>query len=127
MMSKIRVAALVAVLFLASTVAAFTQDDTVTRVIIEGNKRIPTDTILSYVTLEEGDTYNEDLLKVDFLQLWNTDFFSNLRIYKERDEQSDGLIVRIEVTERPLVRKVVYRGLKAVSKSKIEENYTEDL
>jgi outer membrane protein insertion porin family len=101
------------------------QDTIVSRVIIEGNKRIPTETIMSYVTLEEGDAYNEQLLRVDFLQLWNTDFFSNLKIYRENDQSGDGIVVRIVVTERPLVRDVVYRGLKAVGKSKIEEKMKE--
>lgn len=117
--------AVVAIFMIAAVGPVQADEQKISRVVIEGNRRIPTETILSYVTLEEGDDYNEQLLKVDFLQLWNTRFFSDLKIYKELEESGNGLAIRIVVKERPLVRDVVYRGLKAVGKGKIEEKMEE--
>jgi len=106
--------------------ASDSQDDElkISRITVEGNKRIPTDTILTYVTLEPGDRYDERLLRNDFRALWNTGFFSNLRIL--RSEPKDGEVaVTIVVEERPLLREVIYEGLKAVSKGDIDKKIEE--
>lgn len=98
---------------------------TIDRIVVAGNNRVPTDTILTYVTLESGDRFDERLLRNDFRALWNTGFFSNLRIL--RGEPVDGkVVVTIEVEERPLVREIVYEGLKAVSKGDIEKKMEEN-
>lgn len=110
-----------AVLIAGWAAAQDTRDDQqrIVEVAIEGNKRIPTETVLSYVTLEPGDRLDERILLNDFRALWNTRFFSDLKIYKEAAPGGVRVVIRVE--ERPLVRKVEYRGLKAVKKGDIEE------
>ena len=96
----------------------------ISRIEIEGSKRIPAETVLTYVTLEEGDRFDERVLRNDFRALWNTGFFSDIKILR-RSDADGGVVVTIVVVERPLVREVVYEGLKSVSKKTVEEKMDE--
>ena len=98
---------------------------TVARIAIEGNRRIPTETILTYVTLAAGDRYDERLLRNDFRALWNTGWFSNLRILRS-DDAAGAVVVTIAVEELPLVREVRYEGLRALSRGTLDERLEEE-
>ena len=126
-MSSYRITIILMLLLLGAVAAGAQESDEelrIARIEVVGNGRVPTDTILTYVTLEAGDRYDERLLRNDFRALWNTGFFSNLRIV--RSEPVNGeVVVTIHVEERPLLRKVVYEGLKAVSKGDLDKKIEE--
>lgn len=116
--------ALVLCITLGTAVVIKAQDEVISRIIVEGNKRVPTETLLNYVTFEQGDRFDERIVKTDFLALWNTGLFSDIKILKRPDgEGKIALIIRVE--ERPKIRHIIYEGLKAISESKIEEKMSE--
>lgn len=110
----------------AAAVAAQDAPEKIGRISVEGNKRIPTETILTYVTLESGDTYDQRIVLNDFRALWNTGFFSDIEILR-RPTGSGELDIIIRVEERPIVRRILYEGLNAISESKIKEKMEEPM
>src|ERR1035441_6046809 len=67
-----------------------------------GAKRVPQDTLKALIISKPGDVYNEDTLRRDFMILWNTGRFDDIRL--EAEPGRLGLIVRFVVTERRVIR-----------------------
>lgn len=99
-------------------------DKKISEIRVQGNARVPTEMILTYVTLEKGDTFDPRIARNDFQALWNTELFSDIEILEE-DAADGGLILIIKVEERPKIRKILYEGLDAITASKIEEKMQE--
>jgi outer membrane protein insertion porin family len=93
---------------------------TITRIEIIGNRRIQRDTLLARIFSRPGDPYSEDAVRRDFQALWNTQFFEDIRLEVEDDPSNpNGKIIVFYVTERPIIRRIEYRGNKSVSESDI--------
>jgi outer membrane protein insertion porin family len=88
-----------------------------------GLRRVPLDTAKAYVQTKAGDLYNEEALRRDFMQLWNSGRFDDLRI--EAEPGNAGLIIRFVVTERRVIRSIDYVGIKSVSVSDILDRFKE--
>ncbi len=71
-----------------------------------------------------GDVYNEDTLRRDFMALWNTNRFDDIKLETEKGDRG-GVIVRFVVTERPVIRDIKYEGAKSVSTSDILDRFKE--
>jgi len=93
---------------------------TITRIEIIGNRRIQRDTLLARIFSRPGDPYSEEAVRRDFQALWNTQFFEDIRLEVENDPNNpNGRIVVFYVTERPIIRRIEYKGNKSVSESDI--------
>ncbi len=85
-----------------------------------GNRRIQRDTLLARIFSRPGDPYSEEAVRRDFQALWNTQFFEDIRLEVEDDPNNpNGKIVVFYVTERPIIRRIEYKGNKSVSESDI--------
>jgi outer membrane protein insertion porin family len=62
-----------------------------------GAKRVPQDTLKALIISKPGDIYNEETLGRDFMILWNTSRFDDIRL--ETEPGRNGLIVRFVVTD----------------------------
>jgi outer membrane protein insertion porin family len=90
------------------------------RIEFPGTRRIQRDTLLARIFSRPGDPYNPDALRRDFQALWNTQFFEDIRLEVERSpDQPDGVIVLFYVTERPIIRRIEYKGNKSITESDI--------
>ncbi|HKD45683.1 MAG TPA: POTRA domain-containing protein, partial [Candidatus Angelobacter sp.] len=94
---------------------------TIERIDIIGNRRIPQETIKSRVYTREGDVYDEAALQRDLRSVWNTGYFDDVRI--EREQGPKGWLVHIYVKEKPTIRTIEYHGLNSVSVSDVLERY----
>jgi outer membrane protein insertion porin family len=93
---------------------------TITHIEIIGNRRIQRDTLLARIFSRLGDPYSEEAVRRDFQALWNTQFFEDIRLEVENDPANpNGKIVVFYVTERPIIRRIEYKGNKSVSESDI--------
>ena len=81
------------------------------------------DTLSALIFSKKGDRYEEEALHRDFMALWNTGRFDDIRI--EREAGKVGWIVRFVVVERPVVRSIKYEGNKSVTVSEILDRYKE--
>jgi len=95
----------------------------VEKIEILGNDRVTRDTILYYLSSREGEYFNDNLLKKDFRILWETGFFSNIRI--EQEQGTQGKIVKITVEENPIVRNIVYKTGKKLKEDDIIDKLKE--
>src|SRR5438876_1993248 len=90
-----------------------------------GNTSVASDTIRVYLGIVPGEPYNPDLIRKNFLNLWQTGLFDDIRIEAERGE-SGGVVVRAVVKERPRIGSVEYRGNKDLATNKITEQLEKD-
>src|SRR5271157_5601335 len=86
-----------------------------------GARRVRQDTLQALIFSKKGDRFDEDSLHRDFVALWNSGRFDDLRI--EREPGKEGWILRFIVVERPVVRTIKYEGNKSVSVSDILDRY----
>jgi outer membrane protein insertion porin family len=89
-----------------------------------GARRVPQDTLRAMIFSKVGDVYNPETLRRDFMQLWNTNRFDDIKLQTERGEQG-GIVVTFVVTERPVVRDIKYEGLKSASTSDVLDRFKE--
>ena len=102
------------------------QSTVVEKIQFVGNRRIRSDTLKARIFTREGDAYSEETLRRDFQALWNTQFFEDVRLEVEdsRDRPNAKVIV-FEVKERPVIRRIEYKGAKSVTESEILERFKE--
>ncbi len=99
------------------------QGDFIEDIQFRGARRIPRDSLLARIFSKRGDRYDEAGLRRDFMVLWNTGYFDDLRLEVEDGER--GKIVRFVVTERRIVRTIRYEGNKSATVSDILERFKE--
>ena len=97
--------------------------DVVEDVEFRGARRVPQSTLRAMIYTKKGDTYNEDTLHSDFMRLWNTGKFDDIRL--EREPGKTGWIVRFVLVERRVVRSIKYDGIKSVTVSEILDRFKE--
>jgi len=78
-----------------------------------GARRTPQDTLKAQIYTKAGDIYNEETLRRDYMLLWNTGRFDDIRL--EAEPGRLGLIVRFVLTERRVIRSIEYPGAKSVT------------
>ena len=88
-----------------------------------GARRVRQDTLQALIFTKKGDRYDEDSLHRDFMALWNSGRFDDIRI--EREPGKTGWIIRFVLVERPVVRTIKYEGNKSVTVSEILDRYKE--
>ena len=88
-----------------------------------GSRRVPQETLKALTFTKKGDKYDEDALHRDFMALWNTGRFDDIKLEKEPGPA--GWIIRYLVTERRVVRSIKYDGAKSVTVSEILDRFKE--
>ncbi len=95
---------------------------TIQSIIFRGNRRIPVATLRARIFSHQGDVYNENILERDFMALWNTGFFDDIRL-EVVDSEKGGKIVTFFVREKKLVRSIDYKGLSSVQTSDVLDEF----
>ncbi len=98
-------------------------EDIVEEVTFRGTRRIPRDSLAARIFTKRGDLFDSQTLRRDFMVLWNTGYFDDLRLEVEDGEL--GKVVRFLVTERRVVRTIRYEGNKSATLSDILERFKE--
>jgi outer membrane protein insertion porin family len=90
----------------------------------EGNRRIRSETLRARIFSRVGDPINDDALRRDFHALWNTQYFEDIRLeVQDSPDKPNAKIIIFYVTERPIVRRIEYKGNKSVSESDILDRF----
>jgi outer membrane protein insertion porin family len=89
-----------------------------------GARRVPQDTLRALISTKKGDIYNEEDLHRDFMALWNSGRFDDIRMETEPGT-AGGLNVRFVITERRVVRSINYEGNKSLTVSEILDRFKE--
>ncbi|HJQ38454.1 MAG TPA: outer membrane protein assembly factor BamA [Thermoanaerobaculia bacterium] len=89
-----------------------------------GNTSVASDTIRVYLGIVPGEPYQPGVIQRNFLNLWQTGLFDDIRIEVDRGDK--GVIVRAVVKERPRIGAVEFRGNKELNNQKINEALERD-
>jgi outer membrane protein insertion porin family len=110
-------------LMLLSASASWAQSDVVSEINVQGNRRIPSETVKGRIFTRPGDIYDPAALERDFNSLWNTGYFEDIRF--SREETPKGWRLIIQVKEKPTIREINYTGNSSVSNSDILDRFKE--
>ena len=86
-----------------------------------GARRVPQDTLKALIVTKRGDNYDEETLRRDFMALWNTGRYDDIRL--EREASKTGWLIRFMLTERRVVRTIKYDGNKSITVSEILDRF----
>lgn len=78
--------------------------DTIRQVKVEGTQRIEAATVLSYVDIHAGDTFESDALDRSLKNLYATGLFADVSLYQE------GPDLIVVVVENPIVNEINFEG-----------------
>jgi len=85
-----------------------------------GNRRIQSGTLRARIFSRQGDPYSVERVRRDFQALWNTQFFEDIRLeVEDSPTQPNSKIVVFYLTERPIIRRIEYKGNKSITESDI--------
>jgi outer membrane protein insertion porin family len=110
-------------LTLLSASAGWAQTDVISEINVQGNRRIPAETVKARIFTHPGDIYDPAALERDFNSLWNTGYFEDIRF--SREETPKGWRLIIQVKEKPTIREINYVGLSSVSTSDVLDRFKE--
>jgi outer membrane protein insertion porin family len=101
---------------LSATPAVRGNSGVVNRIVVQGNERIEESTILSYLTIQPGQTVTEASVDAAEKTLANTGLFADETI----ELQANGDLV-VRVTENPIINQVVFEGNHNLKEDKLRD------
>lgn len=78
------------------------------RIVVEGNQRVESSTVTSYLLLRPGDVVDPERIDLSLKTLFATGLFADVQI----GQRDADLVVR--VVENPIVNRVIFEGLNAL-------------
>src|SRR5688572_6428417 len=97
------------------SVAGSTSAGTIAVIQVEGNQRVETRTIISYLGLAPGNGFSQEEIDLGLKNLFATGFFSDVKLLRA----GNTLIVRVE--ENPIVSEVAFEGNDRVQTADLEK------
>lgn len=82
---------------------------------VSGNKRIEPETVLSYIPLKSGSSYDQAILDQALKDLYATGYFSDVQI-----KHQNG-IIGVEIIENAIINRVVFEGNDKIKDDKLQE------
>lgn len=92
--------------------------ETVQDIRIEGNQRIETSAIETYLGIERGDDVDQYEVDSALKRLYETGFFSDINVEQE------GSVIKVEVTENPSINRVAFEGNNHIDKEDLDKEIT---
>ncbi len=93
-------------------------DDSLADVLVEGNLTIETAAIKKLISIQPGRPASSLQIKKDLSKLYETKWFVSVEPRYRRTPQ--GLVLIYSVVERPMIKRVEYRGNKRIKTKKLE-------
>jgi outer membrane protein insertion porin family len=90
---------------------------------IEGQRRIPKDTIRYQLQTKPGDRFSADVIRGDIKRLYAQGHFDDIRVDEEQGKT--GRIIIFSVKEKKTIRSVKYEGLNSITNSEVLEKLRE--
>lgn len=90
----------------------------VSKVIVEGNRKIDSGAILQKVQSKAGAALSMDLVREDIRSIFSLGYFESVQV--EQEEGPDGTRLYFIVSERPVIGKIVFEGFSALEKDEVK-------
>ncbi len=107
-MPRLKLFFLIFILCLFWHKAAFAAD-VIRKIVINGNERVETETINSYLRVKVGDNFNSDLIDSSLQNLFSTGLFSDVSF------DAEGSTLILTVQENPIVNEIAFEGNKRIN------------
>jgi outer membrane protein insertion porin family len=91
------------------------QTVTIRRIVVQGNERIESGTVISYMPIAPGDTVDSARLDLGIKTLQRTDLFSDVRM------EVDGQDLIVKVVENPIINQVIFEGNSNINNDKLRD------
>jgi outer membrane protein insertion porin family len=114
---------LLVVVTLLSVPLSWAQSDVISEIDVNGNRRIPSETVKARIFTHAGDIYDPAGLERDFNSLWNTGYFEDIQFSREQTPKGWRLIIHVK--EKPTIREINYVGLSSISTSDVLDRFKE--
>lgn len=114
---------LVSILFVFLSVPFLFADDTIFRikeVVFDGLQNVKPKTVRSEIQLKKGKVYASSIAREDLRTILGLGYFDNAELSVDKDNK----IVKFTVSEKPYIKKIVFKGNKQFSASKLKGEAT---
>jgi outer membrane protein insertion porin family len=108
-------AAVATVSLFAADVSLAQQGGTIRQITVSGNQRVESETVKSYLSLAEGDAFDDVKIDKSLKALFATGLFADVNIRRE----GDGLAIR--VVENPVINRVAFENNHHVKTDQLEK------
>ena len=86
---------------------------------IKGNVRMDEEAILAAVKLKPGDIFDPKVLREDIKNIYKLGYFDDVRA--DLEETPQGLVITYIVREKPVVKRIIYEGNKAIKEGDLQK------
>src|SRR3989338_1869365 len=93
-----------------------TEEKKVKAVQIQQNQRVSTPIILAKIRTKTGEPFSKIILNEDVKRLYGTGFFNDVKV--DLKDQEDGIVVTFLVLEKPVLKKIHFKGNKVFRNKK---------
>ncbi len=114
-----RVTALLLLMLLLSA-PLFADQIKVAEVLVVGNRRIESPAISNAIKLKVGDNFFEEKIDEDIKSIYSLGFFTDVKAEKSISDK--GVVITYRVTEKPVVREILFAGNSALTTDKLKDN-----
>jgi outer membrane protein insertion porin family len=94
------------------------QSGVVQRIIVKGNERIESSTVVSYMPIQPGEAVDPARIDLALKSLFRTDLFSDVKINFE------GGDLIVTVVENPIINRVLFEGNSGLKEDKLRDEVT---
>jgi len=89
--------------------------EVVRRVVVEGNQRIESSTVTSYLAIRAGDVFDPERIDLSIKTLFATNLFADVQI----QQREQDLVV--SVIENPIINRVIFEGLNTLGEDDLAD------
>ncbi len=86
---------------------------------VRGNEYLGQDAVLSRLSIQPGDPYDQDKVAQEIKGLFESGFFEDIQVYQEQIPQGQKLVFAVQ--ERPLIREIKFQGVQELKENDILE------
>jgi len=115
-LSRVLAGVLVTLFFCSPVLAA---QQTIDTVVVTGNRRIEASAIMTVIKLKSGDLFFEEKVDEDIKSIFAIGSFTDVKA--ETTAVEKGIKLTYIVTEKPVVREILFDGNKTLSSDKLKE------
>ncbi|MFL5309960.1 MAG: outer membrane protein assembly factor BamA, partial [Myxococcales bacterium] len=108
----------------AEAAAAVPETGAITKVEIQGNRRVEGDAIRAALPLKPGDTFDKRKLKDALLAVWKMGYFNDVKLDVSRAKPpATGYQLTVLVSEKPAVRDIRLEGNEELSREDLKDTF----
>lgn len=96
-------------------VAQQSQGPIAQRIVVEGSQRIEEATVLSYMVIRTGQSYNAQMIDLSLKTLYGTGLFSDVQIVPNAG------VITVKVVENPIINRIAFEGNSKLSDKNLDE------